>query len=129
MARQSRTRKQEGTQSRGRRPRRAAPTCDRPDAAPAAPAEPPATPGAYMRLCRERAGRSIADCVMFLCSRGAGPGFWLTERMTAMEADVPGDYSALLHRLRKHRPFSFSFGHWVELAALTNAPFLQDAGE
>ena len=76
------------------------------------------TPGAYMKRCREREGRSIEQ-VADLIASGAYARARAARDIANLEADVPGEYSQLLHALRDHRAVVFNMTVIMSLASAT----------
>ena len=76
------------------------------------------TPGAYIRECRARSGRSLAKCASMVAVH-AHDRARAESDLAALEADVPGDYLRLVRLLRDRGAFAFSLDTFLLLAAGT----------
>jgi hypothetical protein len=79
--------------------------------------------GAYLKRCREKAGYSRRQ-VGELLAPWSDYALELTWTITEFEEGVPGDYSILVDRLARVRPFSFDLFHLARLCAGTCDPSL-----
>jgi hypothetical protein len=86
------------------------------------------TPGAYMRQCRRRSGKSLRDCAAAIALQQHDRDFARRD-LAALERDCPGDYGRLARLLRDRAVFPFDMGTFVQLAAATAAPELDPWAE
>ena len=94
------------------------------------PFPPPAslTPGAYMRQCREHAGKSVEQCAGELALQAHDRRF-AQEDIARLEADRAGDFYRLARMLKDRAVFAFDMGTFLTLAAATCAPELGEWDE
>lgn len=76
------------------------------------------TPGAYMRQCRKRAGKSIKDCADEI-ALAHHDRLYASHDIQQLEANKPGDYSRLVQQLKERAVFPFDIGTFASLARAT----------
>jgi hypothetical protein len=83
------------------------------------------SPGAYMRQCRRRAGKTIVQCGNELAVQ-VHDRSRARRDLARLEHDKPGDYGRLATMLRDRKVFAFDFGTFARLAQATADPSLDE---
>jgi len=82
------------------------------------------SPGQYMKSCRQRAGRTVAEVAEEIAA--SGESHYTAYDIRALEQDRPGDYAQLIETLQAHRPFAFDRAIVLGLIANTADPAFED---
>ena len=86
------------------------------------------TPGAYIRQCRERSGKSIEQCAASIAAAEHDRRHARND-LTLLEDDQPGDYYRLVMALRDRAVVRFDMSTFFSLAAATADSSFDEWGE